>query len=150
MDIEKIRKALTEGEHTRVEFKSCRDKVSNSVYDTVCSFSNHSGGLIILGFDDDMNLVGVNKNASVNLKKNIINTLGNKEVFFPKLTIEPEIEEYEGKTIILIDVPVGSILFDTRTDTTIESVMQTWILPTIWNLSSVFLKERTRTCLRKG
>ena len=54
-----------------------------------------------------MNLVGVNKNASVNLKKNIINTLGNKEVFFPKLTIEPEIEEYEGKTIILIDVPVG-------------------------------------------
>ena len=54
-----------------------------------------------------MNLVGVNKNASVNLKKNIINTLGNKEVFFPKLTIEPEIEEYDGKTIIVIDVPVS-------------------------------------------
>ena len=78
MDIERIHKALTEGETTRVEFKSCRDKVSASVYDTVCSFSNHSGGLIILGFDDDMNLTGVNKNASVNLKKNIINTLGNK------------------------------------------------------------------------
>ena len=58
-------------------------------------------------FDDDMNLIGVNKNASVNLKKNIINTLGNKEVFFPKLTIEPEIEEYDGKTIIVIDVPVS-------------------------------------------
>lgn len=54
-----------------------------------------------------MNLIGVNKNASVNLKKNIINTLGNKEVFFPKLTIEPEIEEYDGKTIIVIDVPVS-------------------------------------------
>ena len=107
MDIERIHKALTEGETTRVEFKSCRDKVSTSVYDTVCSFSNHSGGLIILGFDDDMNLTGVNKNASVNLKKNIINTLGNKEVFFPKLTIEPEIEEYDGKTIIVIDVPVS-------------------------------------------
>ena len=107
MDIERIHKALTGGETTRVEFKSCRDKVSNSVYDTVCSFSNHSGGLIILGFDDDMNLIGVNKNASVNLKKNIINTLGNKEVFFPKLTIEPEIEEYDGKTIIVIDVPVS-------------------------------------------
>ena len=107
MDIERIHKALTEGETTRVEFKSCKDKVSASVYDTVCSFSNHSGGLIILGFDDDMNLTGVNKNASVNLKKNIINTLGNKEVFFPKLTIEPEIEEYDGKTIIVIDVPVS-------------------------------------------
>ena len=107
MDIERIHKALTRGETTRVEFKSCRDKISNSVYDTVCSFSNHSGGLIILGFDDDMNLIGVNKNASVNLKKNIINTLGNKEVFFPKLTIEPEIEEYDGKTIIVIDVPVS-------------------------------------------
>ena len=107
MDIERIHKALTGGETTRVEFKSCRDKVSNSVYDTVCSFSNHSGGLIILGFDDDMNLIGVNKNASSNLKKNIINTLGNKEVFFPKLTIEPEIEEYDGKTIIVIDVPVS-------------------------------------------
>ena len=75
MDIGRIHKALTEGETTRVEFKSCRDKVSNSVYDTVCSFSNRSGGggLIILGFDDDKNLIGVNKNASLNLKNNIIN-----------------------------------------------------------------------------
>ena len=74
MDFERIHKALTGGETTRVEFKSCRDKVSKSVYDTVCSFSNHSGGLIILGFDDDMNLIGVNKDASVNLKKKLINT----------------------------------------------------------------------------
>ena len=43
----------------------------------------------------------------INLKRNIINTLGNKEVFFPKLTIEPEIVESNGKTIIVIDVPVS-------------------------------------------
>lgn len=107
MDIGRIHKALTEGETTRVEFKSCRDKVSHSVYDTVCSFSNRSGGLIILGFDDNKNLIGVNKNASLNIKNNIINSLANKELFLPTLTIEPEIEEYEGKTIIVLDVPVS-------------------------------------------
>lgn len=108
MDMEeRIRKALKSGETTNIEFKSCTNKVSHSVYDTVCSFSNRSGGLIILGFDDDMNLIGIHKNIVQDLKKNIINSLGNRELFLPTLRIEPEIVEYEDKYLITLDVPVS-------------------------------------------
>lgn len=104
---ERIRKALEIGENTNIEFKSCTNAISRSVYDTICSFSNRSGGLIILGFDDDNNLVGLNKNVAENLKKNIVNSLANRELFLPTLRIEPEIVNYEEKQLIVIDVPVS-------------------------------------------
>lgn len=104
---QKICKAIEFGENTNIEFKSCTDRVSSSVYDTVCSFSNRSGGLIILGIDDNRTLVGINKTLVHDLKKNIINVLGNKELFFPTLRIEPEIVEHQGLLFIVIDVPVS-------------------------------------------
>lgn len=104
---QKICKAIEFGENTNIEFKSCTDSVSSSVYDTVCSFSNRSGGLIILGIDDNRTLVGINKTLVHDLKKNIINVLGNKELFFPTLRIEPEIVEHQGLLFIVIDVPVS-------------------------------------------
>jgi ATP-dependent DNA helicase RecG len=104
---EKLINALKTGESVNIEFKSCTNKISLSVYDTICSFSNRSGGLIILGVDDDMNLVGINRNQILDLKKNIINSLCNKELFLPTLRIEPEIVEFQEKFFIIIDVPVS-------------------------------------------
>lgn len=104
---ERIRKALEIGEGTNIEFKSCTNGISSSVYDTISSFSNRSGGLIIIGFDDDKNLVGLNENSVENLKKNIVNSLANKELFVPTLRIEPEIVNYEDKLLIILDVPVS-------------------------------------------
>ena len=102
-----ICKAIETGENTNIEFKTCTDRVSNSVYETVCSFSNRSGGLIILGIDDNRNSIGINKNIVHDLKKNIINMLANKELFFPTLRIEPKIVEYQGKFLIVLDVPAS-------------------------------------------
>lgn len=103
----RIIKALEIGESINIEFKSCTNAISRSVYDTICSFSNRSGGLIILGFDDDNNLIGINKSVIENIRNNIVNTIANKELFFPTLRIEPEIVEYEEKLLIAIDVPVS-------------------------------------------
>ena len=100
---DKLINALKTGESVNVEFKSCTNKISSSVYDTICSFSNRSGGLIILGVDDDMNIVGINKNQILDLKKNIINSLCNKELFLPTLRIEPEIVEVDEKYFIVIE-----------------------------------------------
>ena len=104
---DKLINALKTGESVNVEFKSCTNKISSSVYDTICSFSNRSGGLIILGVDDDMNIVGINKNQILDLKKNIINSLCNKELFLPTLRIEPEIVEVDEKYFIVIEVPIS-------------------------------------------
>lgn len=49
---DKIKDLLLHGENKHVEFKKCTDKVSASVYETVCSFLNAEGGYIFLGVDD--------------------------------------------------------------------------------------------------
>ena len=45
MNIDKVRKILSHGEDYNIEFKQCKNEVSHSVYETVCSFLEHSGGV---------------------------------------------------------------------------------------------------------
>ena len=77
------------------------------MYETVCSFSNRSGGVILLGVSDDGDILGINRNAASDISKNIINTLGNKQLFLPTLRIEPELLEADGKCVIVLDVPAS-------------------------------------------
>lgn len=46
LSTDKIKDLLSHGENKQVEFKRCTDKVSASVYETVCSFLNAEGGYI--------------------------------------------------------------------------------------------------------
>jgi ATP-dependent DNA helicase RecG len=46
---EQIKKLLIEGEGMTVEFKECVNELNNSVFETVCSFSNRYGGHLLLG-----------------------------------------------------------------------------------------------------
>jgi len=50
MTAEHIRKLIKEGEGFTVEFKACTNALNNSVFETVCSFSNRYGGLCLLVF----------------------------------------------------------------------------------------------------
>lgn len=111
MEIENIKKLLSHGEDYNIEFKQCRDSVSHSVYETVCSFLNHSGGTIILGANDDGVLEGVNPENAESMRKNIVNTFKNKELFSPTPYITPEIETIDGKTIIVLEVPSGDYAY---------------------------------------
>jgi ATP-dependent DNA helicase RecG len=111
MEIENIKKLLSHGEDYNIEFKQCRDSVSHSVYETVCSFLNHSGGTIILGVNDDGTLDGVNLENVESMRKNIVNTLKNKELFSPTPYITPEVETIDGKTIIVLEVPSGDYAY---------------------------------------
>ena len=53
MNADHLRKLLQEGEGFTCEFKECRDGLNNSVFETVCSFSNRYGGYLLLGVRDD-------------------------------------------------------------------------------------------------
>ncbi len=61
LSTEQIKRLIAQGENSRIEFKSCTDVVSSSVYETVCSFLNKDGGQILLGIKDDGEVVGINK-----------------------------------------------------------------------------------------
>lgn len=105
LSIDKIKDLLAHGENMQIEFKKCVDKVSASVYETVCSFLNAEGGYIFLGVDDNGTISGVNPKCANDMIKNIINTLNNSELFLPPMPITPEQVEIEGKTILYLNVP---------------------------------------------
>ena len=81
MDTRKIHQILRNGEGLTVEFKECSSKLSDSVFETVSSFSNRYGGHLILGVKDDGEIVGVNPAAAQGMKKNFINMLNNRRKF---------------------------------------------------------------------
>ena len=52
MTKEFLRQLLDSGEGFTIEYKLCENKLSNSVYETVCSFSNRYGGYLLLGVEE--------------------------------------------------------------------------------------------------
>lgn len=111
MDKEKIKQIISGGENVTTEFKECTDKISNSVYETVCSFLNHKGGLIFIGVKDDGEIIGVNPTAVSQLVKTLINASNNPELFIPYANVRPEVVNIDDKTIILLDIPVSNTVY---------------------------------------
>jgi len=90
MTSEHILRLLAEGEGLNVEFKKCLTELNNSVYETVCSFSNRYGGHILFGIDDNGGIIGVNPSSALSMKKNFINMLNNPQKISPPLLLEVE------------------------------------------------------------
>ncbi len=111
MTSEKLEKLLNEGEGFTVEYKECVNGLNNSVFETVCSFSNRYGGYMLLGVqevDKKGVVIGVNPNCVVDIKKNFVNMLNNPQKMSPSLYLSLESIEYEGKTVLWVYVPVTS------------------------------------------
>ncbi len=94
-----------------MEYKTCSEKISETLYETVCSFLNHGGGHIIMGVKDDGEVVGVNPDKAETLKANIITSIKNRELFLPSPYFTPQIMEVHGKSVILLDVPCGQYVY---------------------------------------
>ena len=77
MTEEQFIKLSQKGEGTQIEYKTCTEQVSESLYETVCSFLNHSGGQILVGVKDDGEIIGVNPDKAEKLKANIITSIKN-------------------------------------------------------------------------
>ena len=99
------------GEGTQIEYKTCTEQVSESLYETVCSFLNHSGGQILVGVKDDGEIIGVNPDKAEKLKANIITSIKNKDLFMPCPYFTPEIMEVNNKTVLLLDIPCGQYVY---------------------------------------
>lgn len=111
MGVEQFIKLSKEGEGTRIEYKTCLEQISESLYETVCSFLNHSGGQILIGVKNDGEIVGVNPDKAEILKANIITAIKNQELFLPCPYFTPQILEVEGKVVLLLDIPYGQYVY---------------------------------------
>ena len=61
---ENVRALIEQGENVRVAFKTCRDRLTRDIYETICSFLNRCGGYILLGVADRGEIVGLEPDAN--------------------------------------------------------------------------------------
>lgn len=101
MTTEKMKELLSaKDEKITIEYKSCTNEISESVYETVSSFSNRYGGWIIMGVCDGGIPIGVNRNAVKDMKRNFVSQLNNTNKMSPTLYLSIEEFEYEGKILL--------------------------------------------------
>ena len=63
---------IKSGEDIHIEFKKSSTEVTKDVYDTVCSFSNRDGGHIILGVNDNGEIIGIAKDCAEKIKTDAV------------------------------------------------------------------------------
>ena len=106
--IESLQKIISRGESITVEFKASKRKLNRAVYDSVCAFLNRHGGHLFLGVTDNGDIVGVDKDAVDQLKKDFVTSLNNPQTLNPAFYMAVEDVEVDGKTILYINVPESS------------------------------------------
>ena len=109
--IDEIRELIKIGEKIDVEFKESKTALTKDVFDTVCSFSNRTGGHILLGVNDQREIVGVNEDKIDKIIKDFTNCINSPQKIYPPLYLIPEVFDIDGKKIIYIKVPEGTQVY---------------------------------------
>lgn len=51
-----ISQILAQGEGVTIEFKKAKNKLPESLFETICAFLNRNGGVVLLGVQDDKSI----------------------------------------------------------------------------------------------
>lgn len=75
-----ISRLLDAGEGLEIEYKRCRDLPHDDTFETICSFANRQGH-ILLGWRDNGTAEGVNASRVREICRNVANRLNNPNYF---------------------------------------------------------------------
>jgi predicted HTH transcriptional regulator len=78
------------GETVAVEFKRAGNGIHADSYESICALLNRFGGDVYFGVLDDGTVEGVFPNVAPELVRNLINNLGNPNLFVPAVHLEPD------------------------------------------------------------
>ncbi len=148
MNVQKFSRLARAGESYTVEYKTCTESVSESVYESVCAFLNHSGGCILLGVSDNGKILGVSPDKADKMKADIINSIKNSELFLPCPYFSPQILEVDGKVVMALEIPRGQYVykykghyFDRNGEADIDVTNQPELLLTLFERKNPHLFE---------
>lgn len=143
MTQEEIKNYLALGEGIRIEFKEASRSVPSDLYETVVSFSNKDGGVILLGVSDDGIVRGVDPECIFEMKQNITTACNNSELINPPISLTPIQIECDGKEILALKIPTSSqvhklnnTICDRENDSDIRITDQS-------RISDIYFRKRT-------
>ncbi|MDR0960104.1 MAG: ATP-binding protein [Propionibacteriaceae bacterium] len=103
---DKAKELIAGGEGQTVEFKSISGgQLGDSLFETISAFSNRYGGHILIGVADDGSVLGINPNASEDLRRNFSKRVSNPEVMLPPVCLGLKEIDIDGKLILSLYVP---------------------------------------------
>jgi ATP-dependent DNA helicase RecG len=108
MTTEELRKAIKSPEWTGMEFKQCRNGVSDDAYKTVSAFANTSGGYLVFGIKESANraereIIGVEDVDKV--QNDFLSCLRNGGKLSRVIPPDAELHEIEGKHVLVFYIP---------------------------------------------
>lgn len=80
-----IEEIIALGEDVNTEFKTGYTSLPKSIFETVCSFLNTTGGYIFLGIEDNGKIKGINPEFKEKIKKDYTTLCNNKEIINPNI-----------------------------------------------------------------
>ena len=127
MTIDDLHIILARGENTHTEYKEAANKLPVTFYDTVVSFLNREGGVIVLGANDEGKIIGIEPDFVEKMKKDMVTSLNNKDVIHPPVNFPIDQLSDNDKIVLCVKVPVSSqihthkgIIFDRENDSDIR------------------------------
>ncbi len=107
---EHIESLLSRNESVDLEFKTAKEGVPHSIWETYSSFANTDGGVIILGVREkrqELFVEGLSRDQIVAYTQTIWNQLNNPDCVNINLLTDKNVFStiYKGKHLLLIDVP---------------------------------------------
>jgi ATP-dependent DNA helicase RecG len=103
MDVKELKLIISRGESPFVEFSKCTTELTDSVFQSLCSFLNKGGGSLIVGVHDFGKIVGVAEIFIESMLKKFANAMEHE--FSPSFPLAPQIVEINEKKLFYIDVP---------------------------------------------
>ncbi len=121
MNRQQIEQEIAAGEGLHREFKEARERLPRNVFESVAAFLNTDGGTLLLGVADDGTITGVDASAVDPLKSELASLSNNPQKIDPPYLLFPHAFEFEGKTVIAVQVPLSSQLHKTKGDIYLRS-----------------------------
>ncbi len=98
---------ITKGENKRLELKE-KLPSSEAIAKTVVAFSNTSGGKIVIGVDDNRQIIGIDEDKVFEYEEKISSIIS--DLCYPAILPEIYAQNIEGKVVLVIEVFRGSML----------------------------------------
>jgi len=102
-----LKELINNGENKRIEFKEQLPK-NESIVKTIVSFSNTSGGKLIIGVNDNRDIVGIDDENIFELQDKISSLIS--DICYPNILPEIYTLNVEGKLLLVIEVFRGNLL----------------------------------------